>query len=191
MAYATTAQLRVYLPQVAAGAGIDAMLQAVLDRAYDIVNLALGFTFAAAGIAAAKDVMAQGGRYLELPAHTLGSVTVVAEVDSKGTLSESTIDLVGYWDELEDGRLYKDDGWEPGEWYRVTAPWGYGVAPAAIVEVELELAVNLWRSKDRGMFSDVIGTEGGGAVGYSRALTNQQRMIIDAVRARTLGVVIA
>ncbi len=190
MSYATVVQLRAYLPQVATGATIDTALQVILDRAYDIVNLALGFTFAAASAAAAKDVRAQGGQYFDLPAHTIGSVTVVSEVNFKGTAYEST-EILTDFDELEDGRLWRSVGWEPGEWYRVTAPWGYGVAPAAIVEVELELAVNLWRSKDRGMFSDVIGVEGGGAVGYTRALTNQQKMIIDQVRARTLGVVIA
>jgi hypothetical protein len=53
-----------------------------------------------------------------------------------------------------------------------------------VIEVEIELAVNLWGSRDARQFTDVVGVEGGGAVGYNRALTNRQKMIIDDVRTK-------
>jgi hypothetical protein len=190
--YGTVLQLRDMLPQVAAGVATDALLTTLLERATDIVDLALGFSFAAGGAAAAKDIRAIGGQYLELPGYTVATIASVYEVDAKGSSSETTEAVAATeYDILDDGRLYKDDGWDTGGWYRITASWGWGAAPVSIVQVTLEVAVNLWRGRDRGMFSDVIGVEGGGAVGYQRALTNQQRMIIDGVRARALGVVVA
>jgi len=191
MAYATVDQLREYLSQVEDGAEADAKLGIILDRATDIVDLALGFAFVGVDAqATSRDVRARGGVWLQIPPHQVGSVTAVLKVLGRGTIGEVTLDVAATYGfvEEDDGRLYCDYGWAPG-WYRVTALWGYGTAPAAIVEVTLELAVNLWRSADRGMYSDVIGVEGGGAVGYARALTNQQRMIIDGVRARYVGVV--
>lgn len=187
--YATVAQFKRYLKQLATvtDATVLADIQDVLDRATDIVDLALGFSFVAYGAAAARDLRALGGDVWDIaPPHEIASVASVYEITSKGTTYESTSEITDY-EELEDGRLFRGAGWAPGAWYRITAEWGYGPAPAAIVEVTLEVAVNIWRSSDRGQFSDVIGVEGGGAVGYQRALTNQQRMIIDQVRMRVLG----
>ena len=189
--YGTVVQLREMLPQVAASAATDTFLTTLLERATDIVDLALGFSFAVGGVAAAKDIRAAGGQYLELPGYTVATIASVYEVDAKGTTSETTeVVAATEYDILDDARLYKDDGWGVGQWYRITAIWGWGPVPASIAQVTLEVAVNLWRGRDRGMYSDVIGVEGGGAIGYQRALTNQQRMIIDGVRVRTLGVVV-
>jgi hypothetical protein len=189
MAYVTVADLRGYLKQVEVGAAKDAELQTVIDRAHQIVNDALGFTFA--GYAAGdRDVRSASnvGDWLEVPYHDAGTVTDVETVTGRGSASETT-ETVDDWLEEDDGRVYLDGGWSARTWYRVTADWGYGDAPDSIVEVELQLAINLWRGKDRGMYSDVIGVEGGGAVGYQRSLTNLQRMIVDDVRRRYLGVV--
>lgn len=188
MSYATVAQLRKYLPQAATGTAADAELQTALDTATDIVDLALGFSFAEAGVAADRDVQCPGnGQLFELPAHVDGSVDAVYHVAARGADDEGLTEITGFIN--ENGGLFRAAGWLNGEWYRVTAQWGTGAAPASIVEVTLELAVNVYRGKDRGMFTDVIGVEGAGSVAYARALTNQQRMIIDAVRLRTLGVV--
>ncbi len=186
MAYGTLAEMYALLPQVTVNAANDALLSVMLERATDIVDMALGFSYAAVGAAAEKDVRALGGQYLELPAYELGSITAVYEVSGKGTDYESTDEVTDY-DVLDDGRLYRGGGWTAGRWYRITAEWGYGEPPESIVQVTLEVAVNLWRGKDRGLYSDVIGVEGGGAVGYQRALTNQQRMIIAGARTRTFG----
>ena len=187
MSYATVVQLRAYLTQVVAGAANDALLQAVLDRAYAIINDALGFDFAAYGAAADVDVeCGHERRWLEIPAHEAGSVATVAWLSGRGTASETT-EAVADWLEEADGRLYLDNGWSPG-WYRVEAIWGYGPAPASIVEVELEVAVNIWRGRDATAWSAEVGAEGVGAVSYNRALTWAQRSIIDAVRLQYLGV---
>ena len=183
-AYATIADLRQMLPQIPAGTAQDALLQTMLDRATDDVDLALGFSFGAyPTTATAQDVNPVGGEYLEIPAHQQGTVTVATAVFARGTSFENTLPWVGYWSELDDGRLYSPLNWT-APWYRVTAKWGYGPAPVSIVQVTLEIAVNLWRGHDRGLFSDVVGVEGGGAVGYNRALTNQQKMIIQGIRTR-------
>ena len=84
--------------------------------------------------------------------------------------------------------LYRKYGalWRAGR-YAATAQWGYGAAPTAVVAVTCELAVNGWRGRDRGLFSDVVGVDGGGAVGYNRALTNRQRFVLEQVRFQYLG----
>lgn len=188
MAYATATQLREYLDanQVADDAETTALLETILDRATDIVDGALGFSFSAYGDASAKDVRAVGGEYLELPPYELGSVTSVYRVYDKGTSDEDTEEITDYV-VLDDGRLYRQGGWTAGGWYRVTASWGYGPAPDAIVEVTLEVAVNIWRGRSALQWSNTYGDEGGGAVTYNRALTWAQRSIIDAVRADVFG----
>lgn len=192
MAYATVAELRDILPQVAAGADNDALLGAMLNRATAIVNGRLGFEFGEyAAAVSAKDVRNVGHtQYLELPGHQQGSVTTVYYVYSKAEDSEDATDEIDDFSELDDGRLWRNQGWGRGQWYRVTALWGYGPPPDEVIQVTLEVAVNLWGARDSRQISDVIGVEGGGAVGYQRALTNRQRMVLDDVRAGYLGGVV-
>ncbi len=183
MSYATVAELRKHLKQLPLGDEMDAELQTYLDRATSVVEEALRFiTYAAYPAASNRDVQGHWGVFLTLPAHEAGSVTAVSLVSAKGTTSETTEALTDY-DELSDGRLYRYLGWDDA-WYRVNAKWGYGPAPAAIVEVTCEIAVNLWRGKDQGGYSDVVGVEGTGAVGYEKALTARQKLVIEAERRR-------
>ncbi len=187
--YGTVSELRQLLGQVSAGDANDDLMEVFLERATDTVDLVLGFSFADWPYAAEptdKDVLSSGGQYLYLPACEAESVDKVSLITSRGKTTETTTEVEDWLAEETERpyRLYRADGWTLGAWYRVTANWGYGPAPVSVVQVTLELAVNLWRGKDRGMYSDVIGVEGGGAVGYQRALTNQQRMILSAVRAR-------
>lgn len=186
MAYGTVAELRELLTQVPAGAANDTLLGRMLDRATAIVDRTLGFGFAAYGTAAAKDIRATGGEYLYLPACEAASVTGVSVVYDRGLTGESTLAITGYVadEEARPYRLWRFAGWTSGAWYRVTAKWGYGPAPDDVELVTLEVAVNLWGSRSATQISDVVGVEGGGAVGYNRALTNRQRLILDAVRAQ-------
>ena len=194
MSYATVEQLRQYLPQVKADPKppepqpVNELLQLVLDRANAIVNEALGFAFGdwPAETSEHDHECQHRGRWLEVPYHKVGSVAAVAWLSGRGTASETT-EAVADWLEEADGRLYLDNGWSPG-WYRVEAIWGYGPAPASIVEVELDVAVNIWRGRDATAWSTEVGAEGVGAVSYNRALTWAQRSIIDAVRLQYLGV---
>ncbi len=189
MSYATVADLREYLSQVPVGAEYDARLQVVLDRAHEIVTEALGFEFDDWPTeSSTRDVRALGGEDLFLPAHLVTSVASVAAVSDRGATTEATEAVTDYLEE-DDGRLYRAAGWTEDAWYRVTARWGYGPAPASVVEVELEIAVNIWRSRDAASFGNVLGAEGQGAVPYNRALNWAQRSILDGVRARYEGVV--
>ncbi len=188
MAYATLDQLYEYLPQLARGEH-DSLLSDILDRAESIVDDALGFQFAGYGEATTRDVECRvRWRWLEAPAHERGSIVAIAEVSGRGTSSETTTEITEFVEE-EDGRLWRGQGWTPGAWYRVTAVWGYGPAPASIVQVTLEVAVNIWRGRDASQWSNTLGVEGQGAVSYNRALTWAQRSIIDAVRLEREGII--
>jgi len=190
MTYATVPQLREYVPQVPAGAEEDAELQALLDRAESIVNGELGFEFADYGEAEARHGLhlnAPGTQILWIAAHQQGTVASVYRVDGRGS-SEETETEVTDWAEMDDGRLWRPAGWL-SSWYKITAVWGYGPAPDAIVEVTLEVAVNIWRGRDASQWGDSLGAEGGGAVMYRRALTWAQRAIIDNVRRQYVGIV--
>ena len=206
MSYATIAQLRAYLEQTKISVDKDAVLQDVLDRANAIITDYLGFSFGEwpsedpfalddwpTGESAAvtdEDVLCRyGGYWLTIPAHMGGSVSAVTSLSSRGASSE-TETTESDWLEESDGRLYRYSGWSPG-WYRVTATWGYGPAPASVIEVELEVATNIWKSKDAGSFGNSLGVEGGGAVTVNRAMEWRQRNILDGVRTTYLGVVIA
>ena len=187
--YATVAQLREYLTQVPAGAAVDLQLQAILDRAHEIVTDALGgMVFAAYGATATEqDVACRSRRpWLEVPYHLAESVASVYAVSGRGASTETETEVED-WIEEEDGRLYLDGGWSKG-WYRVTAKWGYGPAPAHVVEVELEVAVNLYVGRPAGGNAS-FGTDSQGGQQYPRALTWNQRDVLAGVRTRYLGVV--
>ena len=192
MAYASVAQLREYLGQIKAGATEDAQLANVLERASSIVDGALGFRFTPyTAVASNRDVLSIGGTYLEVPAYEAGSITFIKAISSRGASGES-LETITDWLAEETFRpyqVYRHGGWSDGTWYRVTAKWGYGPAPDDIVEVTLEVAVNIWRGKDASFGQSEIGVQGGGSVGFNRALTWAQRSIIDNVRTAYLGIV--
>ena len=192
--YATIAQLRAkpYLDQVKAGTTEDEALQAVLDRASAIINDVLKITFATYGATATdRDVRGDGGEYLRPPAYKAASITGITRVSARGETDEAEDAITGYVvDELERPyRVWRAAGWQRQAWYRVTAIWGNGDAPESVVEVELEVAMNIWRSAAGSSFGTSVGIEGGGAVAVNRALTWAQRDILDGVRSSYLGVV--
>lgn len=177
MSYATVDELRVYLKQVSAGAEVDDDLDAILTRATSIIDGVLGFEFGAYPAVSTRVLYSDGTPYLLLPPCNANSLTTITSSD--GTT------WVGY--DVRPIRkrtwLYQPYGW-PALPLTVSAAWGYGPPPASVTEVCLELAVNIWRSKDKGLFTDVIGVESGGSavVGYAGALTNQQKMILAGVK---------
>ena len=196
--YGTVGQLRAMLPQVQDTAANDALLGQMLDRAALAVQGYMQMVFDGYTVAGTdRDVYCErASRWLRPPAHRSGSITAVTELDDRYTASEAETTVAATdWHEETDGEhagdLYYNDGWSAGQWYRVTGEWGYGECPADVVGVTLEVAVNLWRGRDRGMFSDVVGVEGSGAVAYQRALTNYQRMVLDDAHRRVFGVVVA
>jgi hypothetical protein len=168
-------------PDVSIEPATDDLLEAVLERATDIVNEALGFAFEGYS-SSEKVVFAERSKWLTLPPYEAGTITSLTDYDAATTYVEGTDYDV---DDDNHRYLYRDDVWRHRR-YRVTAAWGYGEPPPSIVEVTIEVAVNIWRAKDRALFTDVIGVEtgpgGGAVVGYQGAMTNQQRMIIAGVR---------
>ncbi len=187
MAYATVAELKRYLPQVT-DSGEDALLWTILERATDMVDDHLGFSFAAYGATATeRDVWSgNGGDYLLLPAYKSGSLASVYLVTDRGGDSEDDTTEVDDYTEDERWRLWRAAKWPRRTWYRCTAIWGPGAAPESIKEVTIEIAVNIWRGRDAGAF-DRSGAEGGGSIAYARALTWSQRSAIDRVKYQFYG----
>lgn len=187
MAYATVQQLKKYLPQVT-DAGEDPLLSTILDRATDLVDDALGFSFAAYGSTKTeRDVWSgNGGDYLLLPAYKSGSLDSVYLVTDRGGDYEDDTTEVDDYTEDERWRLWRGAKWPRRTWYRCKAIWGPGAAPESIIEVTIEIAVNIWRGRDAGAF-DRSGAEGGGSIAYARALTWSQRNAIDRVKMQFLG----
>lgn len=187
MAYATVAELKRYMPQVT-DSGEDPFLSTVLDRATDMVDDHLGFSFAAHGATATeRDVWSgNGGDYLLLPAYKAGSLASVYLVTDRGGDSEDDTTEVDDYTEDERWRLWRAAKWPRRAWYRCSAIWGPGTAPESIKEVTIEIAVNIWRGRDAGAF-DRSGAEGGGSIAYARALTWSQRSAIDRVRMQFWG----
>jgi hypothetical protein len=177
------------LPSVTLASAADALLQDCLDRATGTIRNAMRslladptFDYTAYGAAATKIVIGTQGEYLTLPAYQLASATLV-EYQSGSNPSSYTALAATEWEAGADGRLYRAGGWSNSARYRVTAVWGYGPTPPdAIEQLTLELAVNVWRSRDKGGFTEMVGVDGSGAVRQVAGLNAQQRMVLENMR---------
>lgn len=200
MSYATVAQLRAYLNQIKVEQPSDTLLGSILDRATDLVRQVLRawladplFDYAAWGAPSTKIVRGYATYRLPLPPHQSGTVTLV-EYQSGSSPSAYTALEAAQWEADGAGGLYRASGWGGGiggdyPRYRVTAIWGYGeTVPSAIEEVTLEVAVNIWRSRDKGGFSELVGVEGSGAVRVVAGLNSQQRMAIESIATQLFQV---
>jgi hypothetical protein len=192
-AYVTKTDLRIYLDKVPTGSPADALLDLVGVRATDMIDTYLGFSFAAYPGSASDSIAYGGGTpILYLPPHQQGSVTTITP--EGGTAVDDTT-----WTEQADGSIYLDAAYAPwlqpyasmrygAGWgfyrYTVAAKWGYGPVPEAVKEVCMEVAINIFRSRDKGLYTDVIGVEGGGAIRYIGGFTNQQREILNRTKSR-------
>jgi len=180
-------------PSVTVAVALDALLQDILDRACAMVEAALlPVAYAAYGAATARNIRTEPYRttYFRLPAHQHGSVTSVVEVDTLTSTTGTTISTDDWLEEdgyvIAAGTEYR---WPASRVYRVTAVYGYGAAPADVQQVALELAVNMWRQRDRGLYSETQGVEGAGAVTYIGGLNATQRMVIQRARMQWREVV--
>lgn len=174
MAYVTVEQVRANLKQVGAGSAINELLQEKIDAAQSLVDLALGFTFEPWGAPSVKEIYAYGSAFLPLPPHQPGSVSAVSYSGQ----------AVTSWGQ-GNGALRSTLGIFGVGYYAVTAVWGLGPPPAAAVELVLEIAVTLYREKDKGDFSDIVGVSGQGggvAVARARAFTNRQEATIKLLK---------
>jgi hypothetical protein len=196
MAEPTRTDLYQYLVQLQVNATNDSLLDKCLARAKGLVNaymrtrLKRAWTVGWADWAAAssKIVFAPGGDTLYLYPHQVGSVSLVQQ-------SGITIVPQAYYEDPFSGDVYliAQNPWfaadhrYPGyaDWgrgpYSVTAIWGYGPMPDEVAQVELELAVNIWRGRDRGMWTDMINGAGGQYIKYTGGLTKQQEMVLESI----------
>lgn len=206
MSYASLIDVHRLLPQIEDTAENNVLLQSCLSRATGIVRDTMrvlladpSFDYVAWPVAAtAKTITSYGGPYLQLPPHRAGSVTVV----NYGTsLVPSTTYIETAQGSLQvvssAGLTYPMAWYSSGfaTWgsalYTVTAVWGYGpTAPESVVQVVLELSVNFWRGKDRGMWSDTIGQDGQGSVQYTGGMTNLQKQSLQNVCAQLYQVAV-
>jgi hypothetical protein len=190
MAYATTDQLYAYLDQLDdTDAAQTALLADILDRATAKVDRYLrtsigdpAFTFATYPAASTKIVASYGGVMLGIPAHEPGSVTLVEYQSASDPVTWATI--TDPWEEYPDGQVYRAYGWGYQYGYiplryRVTAVYGYGPVPDDIESITLNLAVNIFRSKTKGGFTEIIGNEGGGGMRVVAAFTKDDLQTLD------------
>lgn len=162
-------------PGVAVAAAQDARLQKLLDRATQIIETLLGFSFPAAEEDAEYVAYGDGTDYLLLPAFVAGSVTLVEApdgytvpdyIEQGSALVVTRGGIIGslYGSEALAGRLYGlAGGWLSGVPYTVTATFGYASTPDDIKEACLEIAVDLFRFRDAGSIK-MVGVEGAGVV---------------------------
>lgn len=177
-------------PSVTVAAANDAKIQKVLNRATQIIDTLLGFSFTLSGSPSTQVVYGDGTDYLQPPAFVAGSVTAVTAPSGYTVPSYVVADdllvvtrdgLMGplYGSEAIAGRLYGPlGGWLAGVPYTVAATFGYSVYPADIVEACLEIAVDLWRFKDAGSIK-MVGVEGAGVV-TGKGLPPTAKAILDA-----------
>lgn len=190
MSIITVVQLREYLDQVPADGGIDTQLLSIIGRAQGAIDSALGFSFFDADQswgdveATQKRVQSEQSIYLRLPPYHYGSITGVRRITGITVGTDLTTD---YEETERNFYLLRPEGWGGARW-AVTAKYGYGPAPASIVELCLELAVNIWRQKGQGLFQQIQGVDavgqaiGGGSLKYIGGMTAEQRKIVMSVR---------
>lgn len=198
--YATIVEFRLYAPSVPSGT--DTTIQLCLDNATAIVRSAMrsmladpAFDYTAYAAASTAIVLGYDVYYLRLPAYQLGSITLVEYQSASNPSAYSTIEAT-QWEAQADGRLYRASGWGYSSYgdhprYRITAVWGYGpTPPGAIKEVTLQLAVNIYRSSDKGGFVEAITSDGSGTMSQVGHLTRLQRQTLEAERDQliTIGV---
>lgn len=197
MAIITTAQLRGYLDKVPSGTTNDDLLTDIIERAQGTIDAALGFSFFDAGsvwgdvAATEKRVQSERSAYLKLPAYKYGSIESIKPITGVRVIDAPITD---YEETERQSYLLRPAGWGGGRW-AITAQYGYGKAPPAIVEICLELAVNIWRQKGQGLFQQVQGVSGvgnavgGGSLKYVGGINAEQRKTIAAVRRQYIDAV--
>ena len=192
MAEPTFADMREYLTQLDDTEVTQARVNKVLARARAIADShcrlrlgALWTGWANYPAAAIRTVYGQNSDNLWLPAHEIGSVTAV-------TLNGAA--WIGWTEDPYSGQLLLPrppavvgNATQYGTWgdelYKVTAKWGFGPMPEDVTQVVLELAVNIWRGRDRGMWAETHGPAGGG-LRFTGGLTKMQERILETAVAK-------
>lgn len=185
MAVPTVDDVQQYLLQIEDSNTAEiAVLTAVLPRAITIVERAIGqmlavenFTFNSTTPADSENYVytMHNYPYVYLPP-IQGAITSVAY--ESGFNQWTTIDAANYT--VRDGQLWFNAIPTPKTYLRITAPWGYGDCPADVAEVMIETAINIWRSKDKGGFAEMIGESGNSYLRTVASLTKAQQAVLQA-----------
>lgn len=202
MAILTLTEIRQHLWQVKAGDPEDSKLQDAVDRANSIVErAALPVVFADyPGAATQQVVFSDGTAYLELPPYQTGSITQVRYGATDGQIVAATdytiqgqmLRLVNYYGYTGFYPYYPHftSGWGRGPYY-ITAKWGYGPAPADIIQITLELAINIFQATESGGIRQYESVEGDTIVLQTTGLSARQQAILDTLKAQyTPGVTV-
>jgi hypothetical protein len=175
----------------------DAKIQDILDRVTEIIDQELGYSFGTAATST-RVVYGDGTDYLLPPAFVAGSVTGVTapsgysvpsyvELDGILVVKDSSGVLAPITGRSTLSGSIPTGNWLPGVPYTVSANFGYGSVPKDIVEACLEVAVRIWKGRDAG-FSDVVGVEGSGAVGYNGKFPALVKEILANRQQRSMGI---
>lgn len=187
---------------------VDLLLQAALDRATGWIDAILApISFGDYPAATARRVRGLGETTLYLTPHMAGSVTLVrygtTTITDYEVLPSGSLYRQAGWALTQPSRSTDDVlagaplGWRPAQadWaflgegaggYEVTARWGYGPPPAEVQQLCLELAVGIWRLRERGMVTEAIGADGGGRSIYAGGINKTQAALLNAIRAELL-----
>jgi hypothetical protein len=194
MGYVTVTQLKAHKLYQLVGENAtnehDGAIQQAIDAASAYIDRRLGYSFGTATAAAGARVLyGSGSDFLPLPGdYVAGSVTSVTSayatpptyVERNGYL---VVDRGGVSGQGRYVGLYPagTSGWLPGVAYTVNATYGYtvGAVPEDIKEACFELAVRIFRARDAG-YSDVVGVDGAGGVGYNGAEPAFVKKILDS-----------
>lgn len=190
-AYATRAAVYRRLKQLPQTTANDTLVdEALLHEAAKIdTKIGHGWGTATAGTVV---VYGTGTAFLPLPPFTTLAATGAVAAPSGTTAPAYTIGTGGLFAVSSTGyrSAWPYDGlWIPGVPYTITGTFGWGPAPYDIVEANIELAIRVIRGGDAG-YSDVVGVEGGGAVGYNGAFPASVKDTLDTYQrqARSVGV---
>lgn len=192
MALVTRDDVKLRLNQIEDTAEYDTLLDAICTEIEDTIVLYLGFSFDGYADDSTAVVIGGGTPWLILPPHEAGTITTI-------TVTGSTTEITG-WTEQPDGSLYLDNyyplggyGWHQNR-FTVTGNFGYGEWPESLKRVAVEMAVNAFKERDKGHFSDVVGVEGAGgdvAVGYRGAWLKSHKAVMDLIKRKFRGLQIA
>lgn len=170
-----------------------------MDRANDIVERAsLPVVFADyPGTATQRVVYSDGTSSIFLPPYQADSLVEIRYGSATASVTEAATYVIDY-DSPQYLRMVSGYGYRPGQlpvWpvgpYYVSAKWGYGPAPAAVVQIALEQAINIFQATESGGIRQFESVEGNTVVLQTTGLSARQKAILDSVRFPYMGLRIA
>ncbi|MBS1797456.1 MAG: hypothetical protein JSS81_26775 [Acidobacteria bacterium] len=191
MPYADKDQLiSDYIPEAKSNAEKDAIgriLDGVCAFADSYCRRAPGYFNPSPADPSVRRVRGEGMRFLRLPVHVAGSVSLV-------TFDGQTIDTADYYESDKNGWLYLENNgfglertffaacenrWIPEGLYKVTARWGYPATPADLEEAVRLTVLRVWETQ-KGTLGQLMPS---GFV-VERALPPLAREILDRYKRR-------